>query len=78
MRESQYTQDYLKTTASGRLYTIATYLQYRLRGAAKSYATRYAEALRNSVIRRGAVPVRSLHGGIAYRVLAAASQDEMR
>jgi len=65
MRESQYTQDYLDTTASGRLYTIQTYLAYQLGGLAKSYAGRYAEALRNSVIRRGAVPVRSLHGGIA-------------
>ncbi|HZS43363.1 MAG TPA: hypothetical protein VFA52_04230 [Candidatus Paceibacterota bacterium] len=68
MKESQYTQDYLETTASGRFYTIQTYLHYQLKGTAKSYAGRYAEALRNSVIRRGAVPVRSLHGGVAYRM----------
>jgi hypothetical protein len=68
MRESQYTQDYLDTTASGRLYTIGTYLHYQLRGKAKSYAERYSKALHNSVIRRGAVPVRSLKGGTAYRM----------
>lgn len=64
--ESQYTDSYLHMTAGGRLLTPGTYLAYVLRGRARKYAGRYQSALMRSLEKRGARPVKSVRGGIAY------------
>lgn len=65
VRESQYTDGYLAATTVKRI-TIGSYLERHLRGRAGSYRGRYREALRRSVLRRGAVAVKSVGGRTAY------------
>lgn len=69
MRESQYTDDYLRENARrgvGNGLTIGSYLAYTLQGKAREYASKYATALEASVIRRNAIKGRSKLGGVAY------------
>jgi hypothetical protein len=57
-RESQYLNDYLRGNAErgpGNGLTVNTYLAYTLRGKAKQYSGRYADALLNSLRRSDAV-----------------------
>jgi len=63
---SQYTDDYLATTNSGRLLTPQTYLAYKLKGKARSYSRGYLNALMKDLRRIGASAVRSAGGGTAY------------
>lgn len=69
MRESQYTDDYLRENARrgmGNGLTIGSYLASVLQGKAKKYAGQYVAALEMSVIRRNAIKGRSKQGGVAY------------
>jgi hypothetical protein len=71
MKESQYAESYLRAN-SDRLargqgaITIGTYLHYTLRGRRKDYVGRYERALKRSLIRRGAIRIRSVRGRDAY------------
>jgi hypothetical protein len=71
-RNSQYTYHYLAMTANPNTrYTLATYIRYTLRGAARTlYSGDYERALRNSLNRlvaKGEVELTaSVRGGDAY------------
>lgn len=69
MRESQYIETYLDTTAERR-FTPGTFLAYQLRGRAKTWQAHYLRALRKSLDRRVATgrvrKVRSERGGVSY------------
>lgn len=66
MRQSQYLESYLQCTANGTLYTPGTYIAYHVRGRAKRYADVYLRSLERGLKQVGAVPVRSIRGGVAY------------
>lgn len=67
MRTSQYLTNYLEITSNPKTrYTIKSYLQRNLKGAAKNYMRKYAECLENSLKKAGAKPVRSIRGGVSW------------
>lgn len=67
MPRSQYLEDYLDSTARGRLITPGTYLAYTLRGRAKTYIGGYLRALLRALEDESDVePVRSIGGRTAY------------
>jgi predicted alpha/beta-fold hydrolase len=71
MRESQYVEAYLNTTADpDTRWTPDTYLAYTLHGKAKDYSMHYVNALMRALRRREAAgtvtAVRSKGGSTAY------------
>lgn len=66
MKDSQYIDSYLETTARGNLITPGTFLAYTLRGRAKRWAGRYEGALLRFIKRRNCKPVTSKGGRTAY------------
>lgn len=63
---SQYTESYLRENARrgfGKGVTVGTFLAYNLRGRAKNYGGRYADALNNDLNRR--VKVGEVVGGVS-------------
>jgi hypothetical protein len=71
MRYSQYLDAYLDHNAhrlaTGDLpITIGTFLNYRLRGSAKDYMSKYIRALHRSCLAVGAVEMTSKNGRTAY------------
>lgn len=69
MKESQYIEEYLRTTRTKR-YTIGTFLHYALKGKAKRYTDVYHRALQAAVNRRvergEVVAVDSILGQTSY------------
>ena len=69
MRESQFTDEYIKENIQrglGKGITIGSFLSYRLKGRAKQFSDVYARSLERALLRRGCFSYKSAGGSTAY------------